>query len=260
MLHTWCRLAAAAALALLATTPADAQVGQHQGAGSAPGENPNEPPEMTPELWCAACHATVRESMRRMPAPKLVGEADVYAAFSKIDDDPFRFSSYAFSPPTIRYAVGRFLDEFEEVIDPKGAWEDGASLEEAFLTLHNQRVNPEEGICEALCKDVSFVPPEEREERLLEMQQQHRRQMARNKAKAARLAMEDVPPELEEEEVAQVEVGSDGEAGESRRSAKKRKANKAAEKEEPPPLDRRAIVARRARQEARTVGAPVMDL
>lgn len=226
---------------------------------------------MTPELWCAACHATVRESMRRMPPPKLVGEADVYAAFSKIDDDPFRFSTYAFSPPTIRYAVGRFLDEFEEVIDPKGAWEEGASLEEAFLTLHGQRINPEEGICEALCKDVSFVPPEEREERLVEMQQQHRRQMAQNKAKAARLAMEDVPPGLEDEdedeeeeeeaeEAAQVDVGSDGEARSARRKAKSRPAKKQPEKEEPPPLDRRAIVARRARQRARSNGVPVMDL
>lgn len=230
---------------------------------------------MTPELWCAACHATVREAMRRMPAPKHVGEADVYAAFSKIDDDPFRFSTYAFSPPTIRYAVGRFLDEFEEVIDPQGAWEDGASLEEAFLTLHGQRINPEEGLCEALCKDVSFVPPEEREERLVEMQQQHRRQMAQDKAKAARLAMEDVPEGMDDEDDAgsdeelgeqeEADVGSDGEATRATKTKTKTKGEgavkaKQKEEEEEVPLDRRAAVARRARQEARSNGAPVMDL
>ena len=142
-----------------------------------------EPPEMTPKLWCTACHATLREAKRRMPEPRFITEADVYTAFSDLDDDPFRFSSYAFSPPTVRYAVGRFLDEFEEIIDPRGAWPDGSSLEDAFLRLHSSKTEPESGICEALCKGIEYQDPGIREDQIRKMQSEEKARLRRMKEK-----------------------------------------------------------------------------
>lgn len=141
-------------------------------------ENPNEPPEMTRELWCAACHGAIREAAKRMPPPHLINEAEVFSAFAKVDDDPFRFSSYSFTPPTMRFAVGRFLDEFEEIIDPRGAWPTGSSLEDAFITLHDRKIHPESAICEPLCKGVDFLSPDDRDEQILEMQRKHRQMLA----------------------------------------------------------------------------------
>jgi len=153
---------------------------------------------MTPDLWCTACHATIREAKRKMPPPKLITEGDVYEAFSGVDEDPYTFVAYSFTPPTMAFAVGRFVDEFEELIDPRDAWPQGSSVEEAFVALHKARQDPEEGICAALCEGVEFIPPEQRAERINDMQRQHRRRKAELKRMKAEEDGEELPPEQDD--------------------------------------------------------------
>ena len=98
---------------------------------------------MTPDLRCVGCHAAIHEALRRMPAPHLIQEHDVFDAFSDLTHDAFRFTTYRYSPPITRFAAERFIDEFEELIDPRGAWPDGAGVEDAFLHLHASKTEPE---------------------------------------------------------------------------------------------------------------------
>lgn len=92
-----------------------------------------KPPDVTPELLCNSCHAVVREAMKRMPPPSSIKEHDVYAAFHGICDDPFRFATYKYTPPNMRYGCEQFLDRYE------------GEVEEDFLKFHRKRHHPESG-------------------------------------------------------------------------------------------------------------------